>query len=51
MPDWRKSYDDGTAAYKAKDFNKAMRLLNEVRVRGVSTAIQRMLILLVRYSH
>ncbi|KAJ9121576.1 hypothetical protein QFC22_002195 [Naganishia vaughanmartiniae] len=29
MPDWRKSYDDGTAAYKAKDFNKAIRLLNE----------------------
>ncbi|KAJ9096062.1 hypothetical protein QFC21_005427 [Naganishia friedmannii] len=29
MPDWRKSYDDGAAAYKAKDFHKAIRLLNE----------------------
>ncbi|KAJ9111677.1 hypothetical protein QFC19_001036 [Naganishia cerealis] len=29
MPDWRKSYVDGTAAYKARDFARAIRLLNE----------------------
>ncbi|GHJ87858.1 hypothetical protein NliqN6_4260 [Naganishia liquefaciens] len=27
--DWRKSYEDGVAAYKAKDYQKCVRLLNE----------------------
>ena len=29
--DWRKSYDEGIAAYKVKDYHKCLRLLNEVR--------------------
>jgi hypothetical protein len=28
--DWRKSYEDGLAAFKAKDYVKSVRLLNEV---------------------
>lgn len=28
--DWRKSYEDGVAAFKAKDYGKSVRLLNEV---------------------